>query len=120
MLVVYHNGVGMYGSLPPTICEIVPLVTQSTATYANQLVTSTTGNATAIPNQHNLLYWLANLVDEEGGGFQTITLNSLGDMLLSLSTAGSTSFSETPAQSYQLLLVSVLCGEYGLFADIAI
>ena len=102
----------MYNSLPPTICEIMPLVTQSTVTYANQLVTSTARNLTAIPNQHNLLYWLAIFAEEEGGGFQTITLNSLGDMLLSLLTAGPTTFSEAPAQSYQLLLVSILCGLY--------
>ena len=117
-IVIYHNGAGRYGSLPPTICEVVPLVTQSSVTYVNQLVTSIARSPIAIPNQSNLLYWLAILVIQEEGGFQTVTLNSLGDMLLSLSTAGPTSFSETPAQSYQLFLVSAPWEHYELLADI--
>ena len=120
MLVVYHNGSGRYSALPPTICEITPLVTQSSVSYVNQLVTSTAQNPTAIPNQHNLLFWFAIYVTQEEAGFQTVTLNSLGDMLLSLLTAGSTSFSEAPSQSYQLFLVSVPFTCYDLFTDILI
>ena len=101
---------GRYDALPPTICEIVPFVTQSTATYANQLVNLTAENATAIPNSHNLLFWLGILAIEEDATFQTITSNSLGDMLTSLVNAGPATLSEAPAQSYQLFLVSFLAG----------
>ena len=108
--VVYHSGVGKYASLPPTICEIVLLVTQSSVIYANELVTSSPQNTTAIPYQHNLNYWVALFVELEEWGFQTARVNSLGDMLLSLLTTGSTTFSDSPVQSYQLFLVSVLRG----------
>ena len=106
-IVVYHSGLGKYALLPPTICEIVLLLTQSSVMYANQLVASTPQNTTTIPSSHNLNFWVTLFVELEEWGFQTGRLNSLGNMLLSLLTSGSASFSEAPVQSLQIFLVSV-------------
>ncbi|KAF8549341.1 hypothetical protein OG21DRAFT_608473 [Imleria badia] len=103
-IVVYHSGVGKYAALPPTICEIVLLLTRSSVTYANQQVTSIPQTSMPISYQHNLNYWVAMLIELEEWGFQTARVNSVGNMLLSLLTSGSPTFSETPVHSYQMFL----------------
>ena len=109
-LVVYHSGLGRYGQLPPTICEIVLLLTQSSVTYANQVVASTPQNTTMVPSSHNLNFWVALLIEIEKWRFQADRRNSLGNMLLSLLISGPASFSEAPSQSLQISLVRVtLC-----------
>ncbi|KIJ58953.1 hypothetical protein HYDPIDRAFT_44239 [Hydnomerulius pinastri MD-312] len=102
-ILVISNGTGMYNFLPPTVCEIIPVITQSIVTYADHIISATVVDSTPIePWQQNLLLFLVSVINYQAWSTQGVKTNTLGDALISIYTATTTS-SITDSNTTQIL-----------------
>ncbi|KAF9218292.1 hypothetical protein BS17DRAFT_148534 [Gyrodon lividus] len=91
-ILAFSNGTGLYSFLPPTVCSIVPMITNSTVVYANQIINTTVLESTPIEDwQQNLLLFLVDGIAYQAGQTQNLETNVLGDALFSIYTATTTS-----------------------------
>ncbi|KIJ65845.1 hypothetical protein HYDPIDRAFT_27073 [Hydnomerulius pinastri MD-312] len=102
-ILVISNGTGLYSFLPPTVCQILPMVTTSTVVYANDMITTTVVESTPIQSwQQNLLSFLVTGINYQTWSTQSVKTNALGDALMSIYTATTTS-SITDSNTTQIL-----------------
>ncbi|KIJ65842.1 hypothetical protein HYDPIDRAFT_27070 [Hydnomerulius pinastri MD-312] len=102
-IMVFSNGTGLYSFLPPTVCQIVPMITTSMVVYANQIITTTVVESTPIQGwQQNLLSFLVSGINYQAWSTQSVRTNAIGDALMSIYTATTTS-SITDSNTTQIL-----------------